>query len=116
MVERAYNRTARMAARTQRSRPALEQLKWPTWEEKRESALKKFVNGVYERKQPEALFERFPKPQQGAAETRAMKRGELEEPGTRTYIGEKSFSIWAARVLNESKREVEQSERRRDAE
>ena len=40
-------------------------------------------------------------------QTRAMARGELEEPGAKLEIGEQAFDIWAPRLLNENKREVE---------
>ena len=41
----------------------------------------------------------------GGIETRAMKRGELEEPRVRRAIGGKQFGVWSPEVFNETLRE-----------
>ena len=105
ILDRAYNRTARMAAKSERSAPALEKLKWDQWEERKDKRQKTFVTKIYERKEPEILYKRIPGKLQGSMQTRAMARGELEEPGAKLEIGEQAFGIWAPRLLNEIKRE-----------
>eukprot|EP00660_Eupelagonema_oceanica_P019364 gene19364-biopygen24183 len=44
-LQRAYNRTARIAAKTQRSEPARKRLDWPTWQERSEAASEQLVGG-----------------------------------------------------------------------
>eukprot|EP00660_Eupelagonema_oceanica_P019384 gene19384-biopygen18710 len=103
-LRKAYNRTARMAVRTARSAPARAKLKWPRWERRRAAACAAFVAKVHAEEEPPVLKELFPatlaESQQGMR-TRAATRGDLVEPRSHRAVGEKAFSIWAPRVLNQ---------------
>jgi len=100
-VERAYNRMARMVTGEGRSEQALRKLKWPRWTKRREAVRKAFVSKIYYLKEPEVLREMMPGKLEGEIQTRAVKRGELQEPPAETFIGSKQFSVWAPRVINE---------------
>ena len=100
-VERAYNRTARLVTRKERSAPALAKLGWPAWAESRNTKQSEFVGKVFQTSEPKVLKKRFPGPLQGDMTTRAIKRGELYEPPAGPGISEKSFSVWAPRIYNE---------------
>ena len=100
-LERAYNRTARLVTRMGRSAPALAKLGWPTWAESRHTKQSEFVGKIFQTSEPKVLKKRFPGPLQGGMTTRAIKRGELDEPPAGPGISEKSFSVWAPRIHNE---------------
>ena len=106
-LEKAYNRSARIVCRTERSAPARDRLGWPAWEDSRRGKQSDFVKKVFRIGEPKVLKERFPGPLQGDMVTRAIKRGELWEPPAAPGIYEKSFGVWAPRVYNDSLR-VEQ--------
>eukprot|EP00660_Eupelagonema_oceanica_P019375 gene19375-biopygen33845 len=103
VLQRAYNRTARMAVRCKRSAPARARLGWPRWERRQEAARAAFVAKVWEEGEPTVLKELFPPLKadiQNGMLTRSAVRGELTEPAARRAIGEKAFTVWAPRVLN----------------
>lgn len=104
-VERAFNRTARMITGMDRSEEALGKLKWQGWRHRRVAARKAFVAKIFYGGQPRALKDMFPEKLKGPMQTRAMERGELEEPFTGTCIGSKQFSIWGPRTFNQMKQE-----------
>ena len=106
-LQKAYNRSARIVCRTERSAPARDRLGWPAWEDSRRERQSGFVERVFRTGEPKVLKERFPGPLQGDMVTRAIKRGELWEPPAAPGIYEKSFGVWAPRVYNDSLR-VEQ--------
>eukprot|EP00660_Eupelagonema_oceanica_P019759 gene19759-biopygen2698 len=101
---RAYHRTARIAARTERSEPALQRLEWPTWERRRAAARAAFATKVWHEREPAALRDLLPEaprlPEEGM-HTRAMLRGEMQEPQPNLVLGCKAFRIWAPRVINQ---------------
>eukprot|EP00660_Eupelagonema_oceanica_P019559 gene19559-biopygen27315 len=103
-LEKAYNRTARMAVGAKRSTPALTKLGWRSWERRRTAVRAAFVAKVREEGEPAVLNKLFPPPlaeKQEGMLSRAARRGELVEPASRTAAGEKAFSIWAPRVVNQ---------------
>eukprot|EP00660_Eupelagonema_oceanica_P019068 gene19068-biopygen15487 len=63
VLQRAYNRTARMAVRCERSAPARARLGWPRWERRRTAARAAFVAKVWEEGEPPVLRGLFPPPQ-----------------------------------------------------
>ena len=101
MKRRAYNRMLRMAAREKRSAPARKKLERPEWDDREEAIREKFVAKVYYGGEPEVLRELFPEKLKGNMQTRAMSRGELEEPQNWSSIGGKAFRVWAPQVINE---------------
>jgi len=50
--------------------------------------------------EPKVLCELIPKELTGETVTRAISRGDLYEPGTRTAIAQNPFEIWAPQVIN----------------
>ena len=89
-----------MATRLERSAPAIKQLKWATWEKRRESARAAMVARIYHEKAPEVLWDLMPPEIKRDMVLRCQTRGELETE----MEGEKAFRIWAPRVYNESLR------------
>ena len=103
-LEKAYNRSGRMITNLERTAPALEKLGWPALPEIHRRKQAEFVMSIFKRRQPEVLQERLPGPLQGSMETRAIARGELWEPPATPGIGEKTFGVWAPRIINEELR------------
>eukprot|EP00660_Eupelagonema_oceanica_P003793 gene3793-biopygen16983 len=101
---RAYHRTARVAARTERSEPALHVLEWPRWERRRAASRAAFAAKVWYEREPAALRDLLPAPPQlpeDRMHTRAMTRKEVEEPQPSLVLGQKAFRYWGPRVLNQ---------------
>eukprot|EP00660_Eupelagonema_oceanica_P019048 gene19048-biopygen43094 len=103
-LPKAYHRTARIAARTERSEPALQQLKWPSWERRQTAARAAFAAKVWHEREPMALRDLLPAapqlPEDGM-HTRAMLRGEMQEPQPNLVLGSKAFRNWGPRVINQ---------------
>eukprot|EP00660_Eupelagonema_oceanica_P019370 gene19370-biopygen8999 len=103
-LTRAYHRTARTAARTERSEPALRKLGWSTWERRRAACRAAFVAKVWHEGEPAALRELLPEPPQlptDGMHTRAALRGEVQEPMCNIALGRKAFSNWGPTELNQ---------------
>eukprot|EP00660_Eupelagonema_oceanica_P019637 gene19637-biopygen19147 len=103
-LTRAYHRTARIAARTERSEPALRKLGWCTWERRRAACRAAFAAKVWYEGEPAALRELLPEPPQlptDGMHTRAALRGELQEPMCNIALGRKAFCNWGPTVLNQ---------------
>eukprot|EP00660_Eupelagonema_oceanica_P013219 gene13219-biopygen36976 len=100
-LRRAYNRTARIAAKTQRSEPARKRLDWPTWQERSEAASEQLVARVWNVGEPQCLRELLPdKDNRRGGRIRADRRGEIEGYRTRLRIGEKAFRYWGPEAYN----------------
>eukprot|EP00665_Eupelagonemidae_sp_cell47_P003368 gene3368-2078_t len=103
LVRRAYNRSARMAARTRRSNPALAELGWATWELRRKAVRAAMVTKIWTEKEPECLWELFPPEVKRDMSVKSMRLGELEETRelVKNSMGQKAFRVWAPRLYNE---------------
>jgi ribonuclease HI len=100
-MRRAYNRTARIAARLPRSEPARNWAKWPEWEQRRAAASEQMASRVFCRGQPECLRELLPEEDnRKTGITRASKRGEIDLYQTSLNIGRKAFRYWAPEAYN----------------
>jgi ribonuclease HI len=107
IARRAYNRTARMAARAERSAPAREQLSWPEWEEKTDAMRRAFVSQIWHGGEPAALRRLMPETQKGGMRTRSQARGELAEAQVNTEIGRKAFRAWSAETYNRIRQDMD---------
>ena len=110
IIRRAYNRTARMATRKDRSAAALKEAGWMTWDEKRGKITTDFVTKIRNSGEPAVLSKLIPGELTGQMETRAIRRGEVYEPAIHTEIGRKAFAIWAEEAVNEEKSRQEKAE------
>jgi ribonuclease HI len=100
-IRRAYNRTARIAARLPRSEPARERTKWPEWEQRREAAKEQMASRVFCRGEPECLRELLPEEDnRKMGITRSCTRGEIDLHQTALMIGRKAFRYWAPEAYN----------------
>ncbi len=109
-TERAYNRSARMAARQERSDPAFDALGWARWERRRKAAREAMVAGVYYNRQPAVLWDLLPGKISHEMMTRSQRAGDLETPGAQRQMGEKAFRIWAPRVFNSIREQTQRDE------
>eukprot|EP00666_Eupelagonemidae_sp_cell4sb_P018039 gene18039-biopygen7764 len=85
-MRRAYNRTARIAARMPRSEPARKSVKWESWEDKRKSASTRFAARVWSSGQPEELKE--------------LMQDERRKSATLRKVGEKAFRFWGPKACD----------------
>eukprot|EP00666_Eupelagonemidae_sp_cell4sb_P004246 gene4246-biopygen27018 len=85
-MRRAYNRTARIAARMPRSEPARKWVKWDAWEDKRKSASTRFAARVWSSGQPEELKE--------------LMQDERRKNETLRKVGEKAFRFWGPKACD----------------
>jgi len=112
-LERAYNRTARLATWRGprdladpvergygRTTPALELLKWPTWAERRRAITEAFAMKVWVLGQPSGLRGRLPHSVTHTHSTRLRTRPEVRpvERG-KTRVSAKAFSQWAPAAI-----------------
>jgi hypothetical protein len=104
MVEGVYKRSARLAAGTRRTAPALKRLKWDKWFKRRSAKRVALVMRIKERHEPEALWGLFLGPVQREVQLRCMTAGEIEENRARTSGGTKALSFWAPEIHNQVKR------------
>eukprot|EP00666_Eupelagonemidae_sp_cell4sb_P017928 gene17928-biopygen16719 len=100
-----------MATRKDRSEDALKTLKWPAWEKRRKAIAAAFATKIQHGKAPTVLEELIPGKVEGDyMQTRAKKRQDLQEPSTRIQFGQKSFAVWAPRLINEANMEDEDTD------
>jgi len=113
-MERAYNRTARIAARLPEgkgcagnSELARKRVNWPEWEERREAVSQAFVCKIWIHGEPECLRKLLPDDdKRRTGVSRADTRGEIQEPRIRLKIGQKAFRNWGPEAYNEVCRRV----------
>jgi ribonuclease HI len=103
-IRRAYNRTARIAARLPRksgmSERARKKLDWPEWLEKVEAVCEALAASVWSKGEPECLRSLMPETDsRETGVTRADRRGELPEPIV-GRTGRKAFRSWAPEAHN----------------
>eukprot|EP00662_Eupelagonemidae_sp_cell21_P015808 gene15808-biopygen88115 len=106
-VQRAYNRTARIATRLERSEPALTRLGWPKWEEKRASIRQALVCKIWNDEEPKCLRELLPEQDnRQTGRSRADARGEIDTLSFRPGVGGKAFRSWGPEEYNAVCRKV----------
>ncbi len=105
-MQRAYDRTARIAARMPRSEPARQKLGWPKWGERIEAIREALVAKIWTEKEPACLRKLLQDDdERKTGRSRAQKRGEIEEhPAGRK--GKKAFRNWAPEAHNRTCRKV----------
>jgi ribonuclease HI len=105
LLESAYNRTARMAARGSRSirsEPARAILGWPVWCDVRVAMRRVFASKVWEDGRPLTLRSLLPPSvDRSVLSSRLRERGLLVELPVTREICKKAFSYWGVETLNE---------------
>eukprot|EP00662_Eupelagonemidae_sp_cell21_P003516 gene3516-biopygen117791 len=100
-IKRAYNRTARIAARQERSEPARQRLGWPKWEEKRAAVSEAVVCKTWNEEEPRCLRELLPaQDNRKEGKNRADKKGVISSLSFRSGIGGKAFRSWGPEAYN----------------
>eukprot|EP00660_Eupelagonema_oceanica_P019406 gene19406-biopygen43710 len=120
-IRRAYNRTARIAARMPRSEPARKKIGWPEWEARRAAVSQQLASRIFCEGEPKCLRRLMPEAdERTTGKTRASRRGEIEQHIPRLKIGKKAFRSWATEAYNEVCKKVttrpEQAEKQRKTE
>ena len=99
-LEALQNRAARIVARTVRSNPALDVLKWPTLEERRRKSVFKLVKKCLQGQCPQYFKEYFKR--NNTIHARATRQGNLlHPPAVRTEIAKRSFYYYGCTLFNE---------------
>ena len=99
-LEALKNRAARIVARTVRSNPAMDVLKWPTLEERRRKTVFKLVKKCLQGQCPQYFKEYFKR--NNTIYARATRRSNLlHPPAVRTEIAKLSFCYYGCTLFNE---------------
>ena len=99
-LEALQNRAARIVARTVRSNPAMDVLKWPTLEERRRKSVFKLVKKCLQGQCPQYFKEYFKR--NNTINARATRQSNLLHPlAVRTEIAKRSFYYYGCTLLNE---------------
>ena len=99
-LEALKNRAARIVARTVRSNPAMDVLKWPTLEERRRKTVFKLVKKCLQGQCPQYFKEYFKR--NNTIYARATRRSNLlHPPAVRTEIAKRSFCYYGCTLFNE---------------
>ena len=94
------NRAARIVARTVRSNPAMDFLKWPTLEERRRKSVFKLVKKCLQGQCPQYFKEYFKR--NNTIHARATRQSNLlHPPAVRTEIAKRSFYYYGCILFNE---------------
>ena len=99
-LRRTYQRTARWAAGTCRSAPALEKLRWPPWDQRRKAMQEMFAMRVWEDARPASLRELLPSTTAPLLSTRIREKGEVWGRQPHREIGKKCFSVWGPQTIS----------------
>ena len=99
-LEALQNRAARIVARTVRSNPAMDVLKWPTLEERRRKTVFKLVKKCLQGQCPQYFKEYFKR--NDTIHARATRQSNLlHPPAVRTEIAKRSFYYYGCTLFNE---------------
>ena len=99
-LEALQNRAARIVARTVRSNPAINVLKWRTFEERRRKSVFKLVEKCLQGQCPQYFKQYFKR--NNAIHTRATRQGNLlHPPAVRTEIAIRSFYYYGCTLFSE---------------
>ena len=99
-LEALQNRAARIVARTVRSNPAMDVLKWPTLEERRRKSVFKLVKKCLQGQCPQYFKEYFKR--NNTIHARATRQSNLlHPPAVRTEIAKRSFYYYGCTLFNE---------------
>ena len=99
-LEALKNRAARIVARTVRSNPAMDVLKWPTLEERRRKTVFKLVKKCLQGQCPQYFKEYFKRNNTIYART-TRRSNLLHPPAVRTEIAKRSFYYHGCTLFNE---------------
>ena len=99
-LEALQNRVARIVAKTVRSNPAMDVLKWPTLEERRRKSVFELVKKCLQGQCPQYFKEYFKR--NNTIHARATRQSKLlHPPAVRTEIAKRSFYYYGCPLFNE---------------